>query len=45
MQFKMLQVLDQEIEKLKQRNSPTAWLMTLRKLLKRWKRSAQKRIT
>ncbi len=43
-QFKMLQVLDQEVEKLKQRNSPTAWLMSLRKLLRRWNRSAQKRI-
>ena len=43
-QFKMLQVLDQEVEKLKQRNSPTAWLMSLRNLLRRWKRSAHKRI-
>jgi hypothetical protein len=43
-QFKMLQVLDQEVEKLKQRNSPTPWLMSLRNLLRRWKRSAQKRI-
>lgn len=43
-QFKMLQVLDQEVEKLKQRNSPTPWLMSLRNLLSRWKRSAHKRI-
>lgn len=43
-QFKMLQALDQEVEKLKQRYSPTAWLMSLRNLLRRWKRSAQKRI-
>jgi hypothetical protein len=43
-QFKMLQVLDQEVENLKLRNSPTAWYMTLQKLLRRWNRSVQKRI-